>query len=51
VARVEFEDLLAELVPRAPAPVWAYDFRMWRTLDLGLPVDVAADLPTADLTP
>ena len=50
--RAEFEDLLAALVPRTPEPVWAYDFRMWRALDLGIPVDAAADaVPTPHFTP
>ena len=50
--RAQFEALLAALVPLTPAPVWAYDFRMWRTLDLGLPADApTADVPSPDLTP
>jgi len=34
VPRAEFEDLIGSLVTRTPAPVWAYDFRIWQTLDL-----------------
>ena len=52
VPRAEFERLLAAQVARAPAPVWAYDFRMWRTLELGIPADPAADaVPTSDPAP
>jgi len=36
VPRAEFERLLRAQVAQAPAPDWAYDFRMWSTLDLGV---------------
>ena len=42
VPRADFERQVHALVARAPAPVWAYDFRMWSTLDLGAPDDAAA---------
>jgi leucyl/phenylalanyl-tRNA--protein transferase len=35
VPRAEFEREVHALVARAPAPEWAYDFRMWSTLGLG----------------
>ena len=46
IARAEFEGQVQALVARAPAPVWAYDFRMWSTLALGAPSD-----PPTDPTP
>ena len=51
VPRAEFEALLRRQVGRAPAPVWAYDFRMWGTLDLGLPADQPLPVPQPDLSP
>jgi hypothetical protein len=39
------------LVSRAPASVWAYDFRLWDALDLGSPVPASTAAPSADLTP
>jgi leucyl/phenylalanyl-tRNA--protein transferase len=51
IPRAAFEQEVNALVGRAPAPVWAYDFRMWSTLDLGLPpAPTTADL-SADLSP
>jgi leucyl/phenylalanyl-tRNA--protein transferase len=47
VPRAEFERLLHAQVARAPAPDWAYDFRMWTTLDPG----IATPRPAHDLTP
>jgi leucyl/phenylalanyl-tRNA--protein transferase len=37
VPREAFEREVHALVARAPAPVWAYDFRMWSTLELAAP--------------
>jgi leucyl/phenylalanyl-tRNA--protein transferase len=37
VARAAFEREVHAQVARAPAPVWAYDFHMWSTLELGAP--------------
>ena len=52
VPRARFEREVASLVSRAAAPVWAYDFRMWDTLDLGLPAtSPAAAAQSADLAP
>ena len=39
IPRAAFEQEVRALAAKAPAPVWAYDFRMWGTLDLGLPTD------------
>ena len=39
IPRADFEQEVQALVAKAPAPVWAYDFRMWGMLDLGLPDD------------
>jgi len=50
VPRAAFEQQVHALVARAPAPVWAYDFRMWATLDPGLPVAASTAQP-ADLPP
>jgi len=46
VPRAEFERLLRAQVAQAPAPRWAYDLRMWGTLDRGLAID-----PSTLLTP
>jgi leucyl/phenylalanyl-tRNA--protein transferase len=51
IPRADFERQVQALVARAPAPVWAYDFRMWSTLDLGVPDDPASVSPTPDLSP
>ena len=51
VPRAEFEALLHHQVAQAPAPVWAYDFRMWHTLDLGLPADPPHAVPLPHLCP
>jgi len=52
VPRAEFEALLQALVPRTPAPVWAYDFRMWQTLDPSLAADPPPAVPlSAPLPP
>ncbi len=37
IPREAFERQVHALVAHAPAPVWAYDFRMWSTLELGAP--------------
>jgi leucyl/phenylalanyl-tRNA--protein transferase len=50
IPRADFEREVNALVTRAPAPVWAYDFRIWSTLDLGLPSDSTTAAP-ADLSP
>jgi leucyl/phenylalanyl-tRNA--protein transferase len=46
VPRAEFEPAMQAQVRRAPAPVWAYDERMWTTLGLGDP----GESRPADLT-
>jgi leucyl/phenylalanyl-tRNA--protein transferase len=51
VPRAAFEREVDALVSRAPAPVWAYDFRLWDTLDLGLPVPSSTAAQSADLSP
>jgi len=51
VPRAAFERELRTLVRRAPAPVWAYDFRMWATLDLGLPATPPTAAQPVDLSP
>ena len=51
VPRAAFEQEVHALVSRAPAPVWAYDFRLWDALDLGSPVPAPTAAPPADLTP
>ena len=51
VPRAEFERLLRAQVARAPAPVWAYDLRMWSTLDPGIAATPTHPLPAHDLTP
>jgi len=51
VPRAAFEREVNALVSRAPAPVWAYDFRLWDALDLGSPVPASTAAPSADLTP
>jgi leucyl/phenylalanyl-tRNA--protein transferase len=50
VARQVFEQEALAQVARTPAPVWAYDFRMWRTLGPGLSDDPAA-LPAIEPVP
>jgi leucyl/phenylalanyl-tRNA---protein transferase len=35
IPRAAFESRIQSLVARSPEPVWAYDFRIWDTLDLG----------------
>jgi leucyl/phenylalanyl-tRNA--protein transferase len=49
VSREAFECLAKALIARAPAPVWAYDLRIWDTLALGDPTSPArvAEPPTA----
>ena len=49
VPRAEFEGLLRAQVAQAPAPDWAYDFRMWSTLDLGVTTASSTALPAHDL--
>ncbi len=49
VPRAEFERLLRAQVAQAPAPDWAYDFRMWSTLDLGVATASSTALPAHDL--
>jgi len=51
VPRADFERQVHALVIRAPAPVWAYDFRMWSTLELGAPESSPPALPSPDLSP
>ena len=51
VPRTTFEQEVHALVAQAPAPIWAYDFRMWDTLDLGLPIRTPTAVPAADLSP
>ena len=51
VPRSTFEREVHALVGKAPAPVWAYDFRMWDTLDLGLPMPSPTAVPAPDLSP
>ncbi|MBW8758350.1 MAG: leucyl/phenylalanyl-tRNA--protein transferase [Burkholderiales bacterium] len=51
VPRAAFEREVHALVSRAPAPVWAYDFRLWDALDLGSPVPASTAAPSADLSP
>jgi leucyl/phenylalanyl-tRNA--protein transferase len=51
VPRAGFEALLHAQVAQAPAPEWAYDFRMWSTLDLGVATASSTPLPAHDLTP
>jgi leucyl/phenylalanyl-tRNA--protein transferase len=51
VPREHFEREVRALVSRAPAPVWAYDFRMWATLELGLPAASSTAAQPADLLP
>ena len=51
IPRADFERQVQALVARAPAPVWAYDFRMWSTLDLGAPDDPPSVPSTHDLSP
>ena len=53
IARAAFESRVQSLVARSPAPVWAYDFRIWDTLELGHappPPWPANDLQTAEHT-
>jgi leucyl/phenylalanyl-tRNA--protein transferase len=51
VPRAQFEREVASLVSHSTAPVWAYDFRMWDTLDLGLPALSPDAAHSADLAP
>jgi len=51
VPRAAFEREVNALVSRAPAPVWAYDFRMWATLEPGLPAASSTAAQPADLLP
>ena len=51
IPRADFERQVHALVARAPAPVWAYDFRMWSTLDLGAPESTQPAAALPDLTP
>jgi len=51
VPRAAFEREVQALVARAPAPVWAYDFRIWGTLDLGLPATSQTAAQPVDLSP
>ena len=51
VPRADFERQVHALVARAPAPVWAYDFRMWSTLELGAPETSPPALHPPDLSP
>jgi leucyl/phenylalanyl-tRNA--protein transferase len=53
IPRAVFERQIRPLLARTPAPVWAYDFRIWDTLALGRPAApaLANDLQTADNTP
>jgi len=51
VPRAEFERTLHALVARAPAPVWAYDFRMWRTLGLAGSADPQLGAPATHHPP
>jgi leucyl/phenylalanyl-tRNA--protein transferase len=51
VPRDTFEQEVHALVARTPPPVWAYDFRMWDTLDLGLPISSPTVVPAPDLSP
>ena len=51
IPRADFERQVHALVARTPAPVWAYDFRMWSTLDLGAPADPLSVSATSDLSP
>jgi leucyl/phenylalanyl-tRNA--protein transferase len=51
IPRADFERQVHALVARAPAPVWAYDFRMWSTLELGAPEVPQPLLHSPDLSP
>ena len=50
IPRADFERAALAQVARTPAPVWAYDFRIWSTLDIGAPPDPAA-MPAANPAP
>jgi leucyl/phenylalanyl-tRNA---protein transferase len=50
IPRTAFEREVRAQVARAPAPVWAYDFRMWETLELGVPTE-STPVPSHDLSP
>ena len=50
IARTAFEREVRAQVARAPAPVWAYDFRMWETLELAVPTE-PTPVPSHDLSP
>jgi leucyl/phenylalanyl-tRNA--protein transferase len=50
IPRAQFEREALAQVARTPTPVWAYDFRIWGTLDLGVPADPAA-VPAPDALP
>jgi len=51
IPRARFEALLHAQVAQAPAPEWAYDFRMWSTLDLGVATASSPPVPAQDLAP
>jgi len=44
VPRADFEREIAPLVAHSPAPVWAYDLRIWTTL--GLETGPAPEAPS-----
>jgi leucyl/phenylalanyl-tRNA--protein transferase len=50
--RMAFERDIRPLLARTPAPVWAYDFRIWDTLEPGAsPMPAPADPQTAITSP
>ena len=51
IARAAFEREVHALVEKAPPPVWAYDFRMWNTLDPGMTADATITAPSHELSP
>ncbi len=51
IPRADFERQVQALVARAPAPVWAYDFRMWSTLEVFAPSETPTVSPAAHSTP
>ena len=52
VPRAQFEERLQRLVARTPAPIWAYDLRIWDALEFGRATETPShDLQTADNLP
>jgi leucyl/phenylalanyl-tRNA--protein transferase len=51
IPREAFEREVHALVAKAPPPVWAYDFRMWRTLDPGVTAEAPSLAHSHDLPP